>query len=589
MTTWLCFKAPPKGRYNPYRTRYDLANEATPTIGAGGFSARGDYWFEHDDLGESTMTETKPPYRVPLLSEIRKIPWNGFTVATTFAGTGGSSLGYRMAGFKVVWANEFVPIAQDSYRANMGDGTVLDCRDIKQVEAADILKATGLKVGDLDVFDGSPPCQAFSTAGRREKGWGTERKYAHGASQKNEELFTDYIRLLRGLKPRTFVAENVSGLVKGVAKGFFLNILAELKASGYAVKAAVLDAQWLGVPQQRQRVIFLGVRNDLGVEPSFPAPWPYRYSVRDAIPWICAATHDTGGFTSAKEITDRPCPTVTAGPNDARDGSGPHYHFKVEIAGNKNAPHGRKNKRYGVEDPAPTVMSRRVNLDVEQQDMRPGVLLQGEQVDWKNEGKPIDVEAPSPTIAAGVASRREPRQFTVQVGANDGFGKETWQGPDQPAKTIGTTPNAGNGRVGAGELMITETGEAMEFGPKAEHPVERRKFSIAELKRICAFPDDVKLIGTYAQQWERLGNSVPPLMMRAVAEVVRDRVLVPCAPPGRAAAKRPARPRGSSARSTKGSRPKGAGTSPASASASPSTAGAASPRARTRPTRSPQA
>jgi DNA (cytosine-5)-methyltransferase 1 len=82
------------------------------------------------------------------------------------------------------------------------------------------------------------------------------------------------------------VAENVSGLVKGVAKGYFLEILAKLKACGYRVGCKVLDAQWLGVPQARQRTIFVGVREDLGKEPVFPKPLAYRYSLREALPWI---------------------------------------------------------------------------------------------------------------------------------------------------------------------------------------------------------------------------------------------------------------------------------------------------------------
>ena len=225
----------------------------------------------------------KPAYNVPNMAEIAALPWNGFKVASTFSGAGGSCLGYRMAGFKVVWANEFVPMAQESYKANALPDCVLDGRDIKHIQPHDILAATGLKVGELDLFDGSPPCQAFSTAGKREKSWGKEKKYEHGATQKNETLFDEYIRLLRGLQPKVFVAENVSGLVKGTAKGMFLQILAAMKASGYRVTCRVLDAQWLGVPQQRQRTIFVGVRNDLNLEPVHPSPLPYRYSVRDAV------------------------------------------------------------------------------------------------------------------------------------------------------------------------------------------------------------------------------------------------------------------------------------------------------------------
>lgn len=327
----------------------------------------------------------KPPYRVPLMSEIRAMPWNGFKVASTFSGAGGSCTGYRMAGFKVVWANEFVPAAQASYKANCADDSILDCRDIKHVQPEEILAATGLKKGELDIFDGSPPCQAFSTAGKREKGWGKAKTYEHGASQCNETLFDEYIRLLRGLKPKTFVAENVSGLVKGTAKGYFLEILAALKASGYRVTCRVLDAQWLGVPQQRQRTIFVGVREDLNIDPVHPSPLPYRYSVRDALPWITSRV-EHHGFAKENEVMDK-------------------------------------------EQPSPAIM------------------------------------------ASGAAQQR----FEVIA--------------------------------------------------------EKRKFTIAELRRICAFPDDFILCGSYAQQWERLGNSVPPVMMKAIAETLRDRILLNLTPP----------------------------------------------------------
>ena len=114
-----------------------------------------------------------------------------------------------------------------------------------------ILKAIGLKAGEIDAMEGSPPCASFSTAGKREKHWGKAKKYSDTV-QRTDDLFFEYVRLIDGLKPRAFVAENVSGLVKGVAKGWFLEILAKLKACGYRVECRLLDAQWLGVPQARQ-------------------------------------------------------------------------------------------------------------------------------------------------------------------------------------------------------------------------------------------------------------------------------------------------------------------------------------------------
>lgn len=361
---------------------------------------------------------SKPAYCVPLMPEIASIPWNGFTVASTFSGCGGSCLGYRMAGFKIVWANEFVPAAQDSYNANKDADSILDCRDIRKVTADEILAVTRLKVGELDVFDGSPPCQAFSTAGKREKGWGQAKTYEHGAKQCNETLFAEYIRLLRGLMPRVFIAENVSGLVKGTAKGMFLEILSGLKACGYRVTCKVLDAKWLGVPQSRQRTIFIGVRNDLNLEPVHPKPLPYFYSVRDALPWITTAWQDTKGTFTQWSGGDRsPCCAVTS---------------------------------QGV-----------------------GQLF---------------VESLPP-------SRLKPSAYGV-----------TRVDPEKPCATV-TIGSPGN------DLAISQG-------------IKKRKFTIAELKRICAFPDDFILTGSYAQQWERLGNSVPPVMMAAIASVVRDKILL---------------------------------------------------------------
>jgi DNA (cytosine-5)-methyltransferase 1 len=295
---------------------------------------------------------TKPPYRVPTMAEIRALPWNGLKVASTFAGGGGSSTGYRMAGCKVVYANELTESARDSYAANMAPGTVLDGRDIRTVQAEDILTATGLGVGELDIFDGSPPCVSFSTAGKREKGWGRVTT-SHDATQRQDDLFHEFARLLKGLQPRAFVAENVSGLIKGTAKGYFLEILRALRACGYRVEAKLLDAQWLGVPQARQRLIFVGMRLDLDARPAFPAPLGFRYSVRDALPWITKCVHDTqGSYRQRGSVTDEPCPTITVGHPSLNS-----THYKVEarmIIGNNSF----KSITIGsVDHTCPTIMA----------------------------------------------------------------------------------------------------------------------------------------------------------------------------------------------------------------------------------------
>lgn len=216
------------------------------------------------------------------MTEIEALTWNGYNVVSTFSGAGGSCLGYRMAGYRVLWASEFIPAAQEVYKLNHPN-SILDTRDIREVQPQDILDAIGLKVGKIDILDGSPPCASFSTSGKREKGWGEVKKYSN-TKQRVDDLFFEYARLLKGLQPKVFVAENVSGLIKSTAKGYFKEILQALKDCGYQVKAKLLDAQWLGVPQMRQRLIFIGVRNDLELKPTYPSPFDYQYTSNDALP-----------------------------------------------------------------------------------------------------------------------------------------------------------------------------------------------------------------------------------------------------------------------------------------------------------------
>lgn len=234
------------------------------------------------------------------------------TVVSTFSGAGGSCLGYEQAGYDVVWANEFVPAAAATYAANHPD-TILDTHDIRTVTPGHILSATGLDPGDIDLFDGSPPCASFSTGGARSANWGKVKKYSD-TKQRTDDLFDEYIRLLRGLQPKTFVAENVPGLARGPAVGYFKHVHAELQACGYRVQAQVLDACRLGVPQARRRIIFVGVRQDLNIAPPHPTPGP-RVPMSTvlgpkAVLWVNNPRNKNA--TWDRIPATRPCPTVQA-------------------------------------------------------------------------------------------------------------------------------------------------------------------------------------------------------------------------------------------------------------------------------------
>lgn len=204
-------------------------------------------------------------YSIPTVAELREKTASGnhkFEVVSLFAGGGGSSCGYRMAGGKILAINEFIPEAINTYKANWPDTEIID-GDIRKITGKQILDRIGREQGELDILDGSPPCSAFSTAGSRDKGWGKTKKYSDASQSNVEDLFFEYVRILREIKPKIFIAENVSGLAKGKSKGYLNHVLRELKASGYTVSCKILDARWLGVPQKRARTIFVGVRNDL--------------------------------------------------------------------------------------------------------------------------------------------------------------------------------------------------------------------------------------------------------------------------------------------------------------------------------------
>lgn len=181
------------------------------------------------------------------------------TVISTFAGCGGSSLGYKLAGFKEMLAVEWDDNAAETFRLNFPDMPVYH-GDICKLTGAECMRLAGVKVGELDVLDGSPPCQGFSIAGKRK------------FDDPRNSLFREYARLLRELQPRVFVMENVTGMVKGAMKQAYLTIIAELRECGYRAKGEVLNAMYFNVPQSRERVIIIGVRKDLGIEPSHPKP-----------------------------------------------------------------------------------------------------------------------------------------------------------------------------------------------------------------------------------------------------------------------------------------------------------------------------
>lgn len=207
------------------------------------------------------------------LSEL-PVPTRG-KVFSCFACGGGSSMGYKLAGFDVVGCNEIDPRMAAVYKKNLNPKYIY-VEDIREFVAREDYPQ---ELYQLDILDGSPPCSSFSMAGKREKLWGVEHKFREGQKkQVLDTLFFDFIQLAKRLQPKVVVAENVKGLLFGEAKSYARRIYDGFDDAGYYCQHWLLNAQNMGVPQRRERVFFICLRKDLA------EPFLERVSLFEELP-----------------------------------------------------------------------------------------------------------------------------------------------------------------------------------------------------------------------------------------------------------------------------------------------------------------
>jgi DNA (cytosine-5)-methyltransferase 1 len=183
-------------------------------------------------------------------------------VFSCFACGGGSTMGYKLAGFDVIGCNEIDPKMMQVYVTNHNPKYSF-LESITTFKKREDLPS---ELYNLDILDGSPPCSSFSLAGNREKDWGKEKKFKEGqAEQVLDTLFFDFIDLVKKLQPKVAIAENVSGLMKGAAKDYVRKIYKAFRDAGYELRIEPysLNSSTMGVPQKRERVFFIALRNDL--------------------------------------------------------------------------------------------------------------------------------------------------------------------------------------------------------------------------------------------------------------------------------------------------------------------------------------
>lgn len=171
-------------------------------------------------------------------------------------------MGYKLAGYDVTGFCEIDPRVASVYEANLKPKLryVMDLRDFN---ALDDLPE---ELYDLDILDGSPPCSTFSMSGARERSWMTAKRFAEGQKlQTLDDLFMVFLDTVEKLQPKIVVAENVTGLIKGNARGYVNEIINRFDELGYSAQMFFMDASEVGVPQRRERVFF--VANRMGYEP----------------------------------------------------------------------------------------------------------------------------------------------------------------------------------------------------------------------------------------------------------------------------------------------------------------------------------
>jgi DNA (cytosine-5)-methyltransferase 1 len=192
-----------------------------------------------------------------------------------FAGAGGFSLGLELAGFRSAGAVEIDEVAGRTYRSNFGERPLLrfgpkhgDMRRVSPPEIRRALAATG--VDELDLLVAAPPCQGFSRVGRGKLDFMAARDGAFVLDSRNH-LYRQAVAMLAELQPRTFLFENVAGILHVGGHNMAERVCRAVASVGYTVRCALLNSAWYGVPQSRERLFLIGVRDDLGVAPRFPA------------------------------------------------------------------------------------------------------------------------------------------------------------------------------------------------------------------------------------------------------------------------------------------------------------------------------
>lgn len=396
----------------------------------------------------------------------------GFTFIDLFAAPGGMSLGFEVAGFRSLAGVDIDAKAMLTYRRNFPHAVAI-VGDITQLSSENLLRRVGVRVFEVDVIIGGPPCQGFSTVGRvkiaslvREGIWNLSNPHPRFIDDPRNVLYKEFVRIVKDIKPKVFVMENVPGMMSYRDGEIVRQIIEDFSHIGYRTEAKVLNAVWYGVPQMRKRIFFIGTRLK-DVDISWPMP-------EHAEPDETTVTLDTfiWGSRLKKPVTvwetigDLPDP-VPGKPGLAD--------FPLDY----DKPPFSDYQRWAREG------SDKVHNHVARQHSE------------------RDIKVFS-MMKEGMWWRDLPKEIKELYGYRDDIFHDKMKRlrSDSPSWTI--------------------VAHLYKDGYMYIHPKQPRTITVREAARLQSFPDRFIFMGSRTDQFKQVGNAVPPLLARAVALSVRQ-------------------------------------------------------------------
>lgn len=383
------------------------------------------------------------------------------TTVDLFAGAGGITEGFRQAGFHCLFANDFNPLAVETFKLNHPTAEVV-CGPIQDIDAAKVAERLGLREGQLDVLVGGPPCQGFSI-----------NAPDRFTDDPRNQLFKHYLKFVDAFRPKTLMFENVPGMLSLAGGKIFERVVHEIEKRGYVVEAKVLFAAHYGAPQERWRVIILGTRVGLTLE--HPVPTHYlkrRANFRGGSELVFRLDDALHAASLVPPVTVKEAIGDLPAPANAKEGdvAVPYGSRRVNLSGFAQ---GIRTKEGAVfNHTAPRLAA--INLE-RLKHIKPGGS-------WR--------DIPFNLLPAGMKKARR-SDHTKRYGRLH---------PDGLASTIMTKCDP-------------------HWGP-VFHYEDDRSLTVREAARFQTFPDSYRFLGPRVSQYEQVGNAVPCVLARAVANTI---------------------------------------------------------------------